>query len=80
MNVLVRASTVLIDAPYLLNLECKHYINNSKTLKEIVLYNGLEKDRWSSSFGSRDQIKEFHVIEPALHVDTRYLVHLLIKK
>lgn len=57
MHVLVRASTVLIDAPYLLNLECNHYINNSKTLKEIVLYNGLEKDRWSSLFGSRDQIR-----------------------
>lgn len=37
MNVLVRASTVLIDAPYLLNLECNHYINNSKTQRNCVI-------------------------------------------
>ena len=35
MNALVKVSTVLTNAPHLLNLDC-----NSKVLKEIVLYNG----------------------------------------
>ena len=60
MKVLDRAFTVLTDAPYLLNLECNHYTNNSKALKEIVLYNGLEKGIWSSSFGSSPHTKVKH--------------------
>ncbi|WJZ92845.1 hypothetical protein VitviT2T_011820 [Vitis vinifera] len=46
VNALVRASIVLTDAPHMLNLERDNHINNCKALKEIVLYNGLEKDRW----------------------------------
>ena len=57
MNDLIRVSTVLTNAHHLLNLDCNHYMNNNKALKEIVLYNGLENDIWSSSFGSKDQIK-----------------------
>ncbi|KAF6168579.1 hypothetical protein GIB67_005191 [Kingdonia uniflora] len=34
MNALVRVSVVLTNAPYLLNLDCDHYINNSKALGE----------------------------------------------
>ncbi|KAF6136720.1 hypothetical protein GIB67_018723 [Kingdonia uniflora] len=34
MNALVRVSAVLTNAPYLLNLDCNHYINNSKALRE----------------------------------------------
>lgn len=30
----VRVSVVLTNAPYILNLDCDHYINNSKALKE----------------------------------------------
>ncbi|KAL8473560.1 hypothetical protein ACS0TY_030405 [Phlomoides rotata] len=33
MNALVRVSTVLTNAPYILNLDCDHYINNSKAIK-----------------------------------------------
>ena len=57
VNALVRASIVLTDAPHMLNLERDNHINNCKALKEIVLYNGLEKDRWFSSFGPKDQIR-----------------------
>ncbi|KAF6147837.1 hypothetical protein GIB67_014417, partial [Kingdonia uniflora] len=34
MNALVRVSVVLTNAPYLLNLDCDHCINNIKTLRE----------------------------------------------
>ena len=45
VNALADAFTVSIDAPFLLNLECNHHTNDSEALKEIVLHNGLEKDR-----------------------------------
>ncbi|KAG6386747.1 hypothetical protein SASPL_151920 [Salvia splendens] len=38
MNALVRVSAVLSNAPYLLNVDCDHYINNSKTLREAVCF------------------------------------------
>ncbi|KAL3504179.1 hypothetical protein ACH5RR_034020 [Cinchona calisaya] len=38
MNALVRVSAVLTNATYLLNLDCDHYINNSKALKEAMCF------------------------------------------
>ncbi|XP_022864856.1 cellulose synthase A catalytic subunit 6 [UDP-forming]-like isoform X1 [Olea europaea var. sylvestris] len=38
MNSLVRASAVLSNAPYLLNVDCDHYINNSKALREAMCF------------------------------------------
>lgn len=34
----VRVSAVLTNAPYLLNLDCDHYINNSKALREAMCF------------------------------------------
>ncbi|KAL6180757.1 hypothetical protein ACLB2K_047416 [Fragaria x ananassa] len=38
MNALVRVSAVLTNAPYMLNLDCDHYINNSKALRESMCF------------------------------------------
>ncbi|KAF5462298.1 hypothetical protein F2P56_018318 [Juglans regia] len=38
MNALVRVSAVLTNAPYLLNLDCDHYFNNSKALREAMCF------------------------------------------
>lgn len=38
MNALVRASAVLSNAPFILNLDCDHYINNSKALREAMCF------------------------------------------
>ncbi|KAI3461973.1 hypothetical protein Pfo_018636 [Paulownia fortunei] len=38
MNALVRVSAVLSNAPYLLNVDCDHYINNSKALREAMCF------------------------------------------
>ncbi|KAJ3700651.1 hypothetical protein LUZ61_004356 [Rhynchospora tenuis] len=38
MNALVRVSAVLTNAPYLLNLDCDHYINNSRALRESMCF------------------------------------------
>ncbi|KAK9109607.1 hypothetical protein Sjap_017667 [Stephania japonica] len=38
MNALVRVSAVLTNAPYILNLDCDHYINNSKALREGMCF------------------------------------------
>ncbi|PHT50755.1 putative cellulose synthase A catalytic subunit 5 [UDP-forming] [Capsicum baccatum] len=38
MNALVRVSGVLTNAPYLLNLDCDHYINNSKAIREAMCF------------------------------------------
>ncbi|XP_052202125.1 probable cellulose synthase A catalytic subunit 3 [UDP-forming] [Diospyros lotus] len=38
MNSLVRVSAVLTNAPYILNLDCDHYINNSKALREAMCF------------------------------------------
>jgi cellulose synthase A len=37
-NFQVRVSSVLTNAPYLLNLDCDHYINNSKAIKEAMCF------------------------------------------
>ncbi|TVU44479.1 hypothetical protein EJB05_03922, partial [Eragrostis curvula] len=38
MNSLVRVSAVLTNGQYLLNLDCDHYINNSKALREAMCF------------------------------------------
>ncbi|KAL1815129.1 hypothetical protein DCAR_0519358 [Daucus carota subsp. sativus] len=38
MNALVRVSAVLTNAPYILNLDCDHYINNSKAIRESMCF------------------------------------------
>jgi cellulose synthase A len=38
MNSLVRVSAVLTNAPYMLNLDCDHYINNSRALRESMCF------------------------------------------
>ncbi|KAM7252992.1 hypothetical protein ACFE04_025610 [Oxalis oulophora] len=38
MNALMRASAVVTNAPYLLNLDCDHYINNSKAIREAMCF------------------------------------------
>lgn len=38
MNSLVRVSAIISNAPYLLNVDCDHYINNSKALREAMCF------------------------------------------
>ncbi|MBA0866644.1 hypothetical protein Goshw_023073 [Gossypium schwendimanii] len=38
MNSLVRVSAVISNAPFLLNVDCDHYINNSKALREAMCF------------------------------------------
>nr|GEX53069.1 cellulose synthase A catalytic subunit 3 [UDP-forming] [Tanacetum cinerariifolium] len=38
MNSLVRVSAVLTNGPFLLNLDCDHYINNSKAIREAMCF------------------------------------------
>ncbi|KAK4790489.1 hypothetical protein SAY86_017793 [Trapa natans] len=38
MNALIRVSAVNSNAPYLLNVDCDHYINNSKALREAMCF------------------------------------------
>ncbi|XP_050212468.1 cellulose synthase A catalytic subunit 5 [UDP-forming]-like [Mercurialis annua] len=38
MNALVRVSAILTNAPYLLNVDCDHYINNCKALREAMCF------------------------------------------
>ncbi|KAL0291290.1 UNVERIFIED_CONTAM: Cellulose synthase A catalytic subunit [UDP-forming] [Sesamum calycinum] len=38
MNALVRVSGVLTNAPFMLNLDCDHYINNSKAVREAMCF------------------------------------------
>ncbi|KAL5555785.1 hypothetical protein UlMin_038021 [Ulmus minor] len=38
MNSLIRVSAVITNAPYLLNVDCDHYINNSKALREAMCF------------------------------------------
>jgi len=37
-NLQVRVSAVLTNGPFLLNLDCDHYINNSKALREAMCF------------------------------------------
>ena len=34
----IRVSAVLSNAPYILNLDCDHYVNNSKALREAMCF------------------------------------------
>nr|CAD1817970.1 unnamed protein product [Ananas comosus var. bracteatus] len=38
MNALVRVSAVISNAPFVLNVDCDHYINNSKALREAMCF------------------------------------------
>ncbi|XP_002524299.2 cellulose synthase A catalytic subunit 5 [UDP-forming] [Ricinus communis] len=38
MNALVRVSAIISNAPYLLNVDCDHYINNSKALRDAMCF------------------------------------------
>ncbi|XP_052195807.1 cellulose synthase A catalytic subunit 5 [UDP-forming]-like [Diospyros lotus] len=38
MNALVRVSAVISNAPYLLNVDCDHYVNNSKAIREAMCF------------------------------------------
>ncbi|XP_028794554.1 cellulose synthase A catalytic subunit 4 [UDP-forming]-like [Neltuma alba] len=38
LNALVRVSAVLTNAPFLLNMDCDHYINNSKAIREAMCF------------------------------------------
>ncbi|CAA6669624.1 unnamed protein product [Spirodela intermedia] len=38
MNALVRASAVMSNGPFILNLDCDHYVYNSKALREGMCY------------------------------------------
>ncbi|KAI8023601.1 Cellulose synthase A catalytic subunit 7 [UDP-forming] [Camellia lanceoleosa] len=38
MNALIRVSGVLTNAPFMLNLDCDHYINNSKAAREAMCF------------------------------------------
>ncbi|KAL5223819.1 hypothetical protein ABZP36_010458 [Zizania latifolia] len=38
MNALVRVSAVLTNAPFILNLDCDHYVNNSKAVREAMCF------------------------------------------
>ncbi|GAU36202.1 hypothetical protein TSUD_363560 [Trifolium subterraneum] len=38
MNALVRVSGVLTNGPFILNLDCDHYINNSKAIREAMCF------------------------------------------
>ncbi|KDO62270.1 hypothetical protein CISIN_1g039060mg [Citrus sinensis] len=38
MNALVRVSGVLTNAPFMLNLDCDHYVNNSKAVRESMCF------------------------------------------
>ncbi|GAA0150060.1 DNA-binding transcription factor [Lithospermum erythrorhizon] len=37
-NALVRVSAILTNAPYILNLDCDHYVNNSKAVREAMCF------------------------------------------
>ncbi|KAK1323851.1 Cellulose synthase A catalytic subunit 6 [UDP-forming] [Acorus calamus] len=38
MNALIRVSAIMSNAPYILNVDCDHYINNSKALREAMCF------------------------------------------
>ncbi|XP_076889672.1 cellulose synthase A catalytic subunit 5 [UDP-forming]-like [Bidens hawaiensis] len=38
MNALIRVSAVITNAPYMLNVDCDHYINNSKAMREAMCF------------------------------------------
>ncbi|KAL1326319.1 hypothetical protein HN51_036392 [Arachis hypogaea] len=62
INALLRVSTVLSNAPFVLNLDCNHYVNNSKVVREamcffmdIQLGNGIGFVQFPLRFDSLDR-------------------------
>ncbi|KAK7304837.1 hypothetical protein VNO77_42728 [Canavalia gladiata] len=62
INALVRVSGVLSNAPFVLNLDCNHYVNNSKVVREamcffmdIQLGNGIGFVQFPLRFDSLDK-------------------------
>ena len=37
MNALVRASALITNGPFVMNLDCDHYVNNSEALREVTI-------------------------------------------
>lgn len=37
MNALVRASALITNGPFVMNLDCDHYVNNSDALREVTI-------------------------------------------
>ena len=37
MNALVRASALITNGSYVMNLDCDHYVNNSEALREVSI-------------------------------------------
>ena len=37
MNALVRASALITNRPFVMNLDCDHYVNNSDALREVTV-------------------------------------------
>ena len=38
LGIQVRVSAVLTNAPYILNLDCDHYVNNSRALRDAMCF------------------------------------------
>lgn len=38
MNALVRTSAIMSNGPFILNLDCDHYVNNSKAVREAMCF------------------------------------------
>ncbi|XP_027942144.1 cellulose synthase A catalytic subunit 7 [UDP-forming]-like isoform X1 [Vigna unguiculata] len=62
INALLRVSAVLSNAPFVLNLDCNHYVNNSKVVREamcffmdIQLGNGIGFVQFPLRFDSLDR-------------------------
>lgn len=41
MNALIRASALITNAPYILNLDCDHYVNNCQAFREVRAQSGI---------------------------------------
>ncbi|KAK8445187.1 hypothetical protein SEVIR_9G277500v4 [Setaria viridis] len=62
MNALLRASAVLSNAPFVLNLDCDHYVNNSQALRAGVCH---MLDRGGSSVAFVQFPQRFDGVDPA---------------
>ncbi|KAF0930352.1 hypothetical protein E2562_032192 [Oryza meyeriana var. granulata] len=67
MNALLRASAVLSNAPFILNLDCDHYVNNSQALRAGVCFmierGGRDEDAGAVAFVQFPQ--RFDGVDPA---------------
>uniref|UniRef100_N1QYI5 Putative mixed-linked glucan synthase 7 n=1 Tax=Aegilops tauschii TaxID=37682 RepID=N1QYI5_AEGTA len=62
MNALLRTSAVLSNAPFILNLDCDHYVNNSQALRAGVC---LMLDRGGSNVAFVQFPQRFDGVDPA---------------